>query len=69
MGLSTLCAGANPRVGSKPRFFKVKSGDDKELTLDMLKEKVAVILYETKEVIEKNQALKEALKKLGRDVN
>lgn len=67
--LSTLCARANPKVGGNSPFFKVKSGDDKELTLDMLKGKVAVIPYEAKGVTEKNQALKEALKKLGRDEN
>jgi hypothetical protein len=63
LSLSTLCARANPKVGGNSPFLKVKSGDDKELTLDMLKGKVAVILYETNEVTEKNRALKEALKK------
>jgi len=67
LGLSTLSAGANPKLGKKAPFFKVKSGDDKELTLDMLKGNVAVIFYETKETVEKNRTLKEALKKLGRD--
>ena len=67
LGLSILCAAANPKVGKKAPFFRIKSGDDKELTLDMLKGKVAIIFYETKEVVEKNRALKEALKKLGRD--
>ena len=67
LGFSSLCLAANEKVGKKAPFFSVKSGDDKELTLDMLKGKVAIIFYETKEVVEKNRALKEALKKLGRD--
>jgi len=67
LGFPIVCMAANPKVGEKAPFFRVKSGDDKELTLDMLKGKVAVIFYETKEVVEKNRAVKEALKKLGRD--
>jgi hypothetical protein len=35
-GLSTLYAAGNPEVGSKAPFFKVKSGENKVLSLDML---------------------------------
>jgi len=50
-------------VGTQAPFFKVKSGDDKELTSLMIKGKVTVIFYETKEVVEKNRQLKDELKK------
>jgi len=63
LALSTLCAAANPKVGKEAPFFRGRSRDDRELTLDTLKGKMAVILYETKEVTEKNRALKEELKK------
>ena len=61
------CTAASIDVGTKAPFFSVKSGDGKELTLDMLKGKVAVIFYESKEVVEKNRGLKNALNKLERD--
>lgn len=44
-------------------FFKVKSGNDKILTLEMTKGKVIVIFYETKDVVEKNRKLKNELNK------
>jgi len=43
-------------------FFCVRTGDEQELTLDMLKGKVLSVWYETKEVVEKNKTLKNALK-------
>jgi predicted transcriptional regulator len=43
-------------------FFCVRTGDDQELNLDMLKGKVVSVWYETKEVVEKNKTLKNALK-------
>lgn len=66
--INALRAGKSEVWGNTP-LFKVKSRDDKELTLDMLKGKVAVIPYEAKGVTEENQALKEALEKLSRDEN
>jgi len=42
--------------------FCVKTGDDQELNRDMLEGKVVSIWYETKEVVEKNKKLKNALK-------
>jgi predicted transcriptional regulator len=43
-------------------FFQVKTGDDQEITSDMLKGKVFSLWYETKDVAEKNKPLKTALK-------
>jgi len=50
-------------IGTNAPFFKVKSGDGKELTLDMIKGKVILIFYETKNIVEKNRKLKDELKK------
>jgi len=41
--------------------FKVMSGDNKELSLDDIKGKVAVIFYETKDTSERNRQLKNEL--------
>ena len=49
-------------LGADAPFFRVKSGDGKELSLDMLQGKVISLIYETREVVEKNRPLKEALK-------
>jgi predicted transcriptional regulator len=50
-------------VGQEAPFFKVKSADNQELTLTMVKGKVVSLFYESREVTEKNKALKETLKK------
>jgi len=50
-------------IGTNAPFFKIKSGDGKELTLDMIKGKAILIFYETKDVVEKNRKLKDELKK------
>jgi len=65
--LCSPCTNAAIDIGTQAPFFSVKSGDDEELTLDMLKSKVAVVFYETKEVVEKNRPLKNALNRLLRD--
>lgn len=57
--LTSLAQGAS--VDKKAPSFKVTSGKDEILTLDMLKGKMAVIFYETRDTKEKNRALKEAL--------
>ncbi len=44
-------------------FFRVYSGEDQQLTSDMLKGKVAVVFYEAKSQIEKNRTLKNELNK------
>lgn len=55
---------ASVLIGSAAPYFRVQSGDDKELTLDMIKGKVAAIFYENKDVVENNKRLKDALNKL-----
>ncbi len=42
--------------------FLVESGDDRKLTLDMVRGKVVVLFYESRHVIKKNLALKNELK-------
>ena len=49
-------------VGTEAPFFRVKSADNQELTLTMLKGKIISLFYEAREVTEKNRMLKEALK-------
>lgn len=48
-------------TGEKAPYFKITSGNSEVLTADMLKDKIAVIFYETKDTKEKNRALKEDL--------
>lgn len=64
MGISF---GEGLKIGTVAPFFRVKSGEDKELTLDMIKGKVIVIFYETKDVVEKNRQLKDELNKFYND--
>jgi predicted transcriptional regulator len=51
------------RVGIDAPFFNIKSGNDEQLTLDIVKGKIIVIFYETKDVAEKNRKLKSELNK------
>jgi len=55
---------ASGLIGSAAPYFRVQSGDDKELTLDMIKGKVAAIFYENKDVVDPNKRLKDELNKL-----
>jgi len=64
MGISF---GEGLKIGTDAPFFRVKSGEDKELTLDMIKGKAIVIFYETKDVVEKNRQLKDELNKFYND--
>lgn len=50
-------------VGDKAPDFKVLSGDDKELRLSDVTDKVIVLFYETKDEREKNRKLKDELNK------
>ncbi len=50
-------------LGTSAPSFQVRSGDGRVLTLDMIKGKVIVIFYETKDVVEKNRRLKYELNK------
>lgn len=67
-GLILLLAAAPARSagltdGSRAPFFQVESGDEKELTLDMIKGKQILIFYEDTDSVEKNCALKNELNK------
>jgi predicted transcriptional regulator len=55
---------ASGLIGSAAPYFRVQSGDDKELNLDMIKGKVIAIFYETKDIVEKNKRIKDELNKL-----
>jgi predicted transcriptional regulator len=55
---------ASGLVGSEAPYFRVKSGDDRELTLGMIKGKVIVIFYESKDIVENNRRLKDELTKM-----
>jgi len=55
---------ADSLIGSAAPHFSVQSGDDKELTLDMLKGKVTAIFYENKDIVDANKRLKNELNKL-----
>ncbi len=59
---SSLAAGG--LIGSAAPYFRVQSGDDKTLTLAMIKGKVAVIFYQNKDILDANKRLKDELNKL-----
>lgn len=48
-------------VGQPAPFFSVESGTEDRLTLDMVKGKVIVLFYETKDMVKKNEELKDRL--------
>ena len=58
---SSLASGL---IGAEAPYFRVQSGDDKEMTLDMTKGKVILIFYESKDIVESNKILKAELNKL-----
>jgi hypothetical protein len=55
---------ASDLMGPAAPYFRVQSGYDKELTLDMIKGKVAAIFYENKDIVDANKRLKDELNKL-----
>jgi len=55
---------ANRLIGSPAPYFRVESGDGEELTLDMIKGKVAAIFYQNKDIVDANKRLKDELNKL-----
>lgn len=57
-------AAAYLSVGEPAPFFSVESGDEENLTLDMLRGKVIILFYETREVVRKNREFKDYLKSL-----
>ena len=42
---------ASGLIGSAAPYFRVQSGDDRELILDMIKGKIIAIFYETKDIV------------------
>ncbi|MGE5307268.1 MAG: TlpA family protein disulfide reductase [Alphaproteobacteria bacterium] len=60
----TSSPAASGLIGSAAPYFRVQSGDGKELTLDMIKGKVAAIFYENKDIVDANKRLKDELNKL-----
>lgn len=54
-------------IGNNAPFFKVSSGNGQILTLDMVKGKIIVIFYETKDAIEQNRQLKNELNQFYRE--
>ena len=57
-------AAAYLTIGEPAPFFSVESGEDENLTLDMLRGKVIILFYETREVVRKNREFKDYLKSL-----
>lgn len=55
---------ASDLIGSPAPYFRVGSGDDKVLTLDMIKGKVTAIFYENRKIVDANKRLKDELNKL-----
>lgn len=55
---------ASNLIGSPAPNFRVGSGDDKVLTLDMIKGKVTAIFYENRTIVDANKRLKDELNKL-----
>lgn len=55
---------AHDLIGAAAPYLRVESGDDKVLTLDMIKGKVAAIFYENKDIVGANKRLKDELNKL-----
>lgn len=51
-------------IGSPAPYFSVQSGNNEELTLDMILGKVAAIFYENKDIVSANKRLKDELSKL-----
>ncbi len=51
-----------PAPGKPAPNFLVESGDNRKLSLDMVRGKVVVLFYESRQVIKKNLALKNELK-------
>ena len=51
------------KIGDMARFFSVRSGDEKYLTLDDLKGKVSIVFYESRDAVNKNKELKRDLNK------
>lgn len=55
---------ASDLIGSAAPYFRVQSGDERELTLEMLKGKVIAVFYENKDIVDANKRLKDELNRL-----
>lgn len=67
LGLAVLQSSfiaASDLIGSAAPYFRVQSGDDRELTLEMLKGKVTAVFYENKDIVDANKRLKDELNRL-----
>lgn len=64
LAITSIAQVRGVEINSAAPDFRVKSGNDQELTLAMLQGKVTTLFYETKELVEKNRPLKSALKEL-----
>jgi hypothetical protein len=62
LSLLTFASAEGAVIGTKAAFFEVRSGDDKVLNLDMVKGKILILFYETKDVSRENRKLKNELK-------
>ena len=60
---------ASGLIGSPAPYFRVRSGDDKVLTLDMIKGKVTAIFYENRKIVDANKRLKDELNNLYHEQN
>ncbi len=67
--LLLACAGEALEPGDKAPSFRVVSGEDKVMTLESLRGKAVILIYETRGTVEKNRAAKEAFKKWCRDLS
>lgn len=56
--------GSRPISGRPAPDFRVESGDNQPLSLDMIRGKVIVLFYESRNVTRKNMELKNELKRL-----
>ena len=54
---------ASGLIGSPAPYFSVGSGDDKVLTMNMIKGKVTAIFYENRKIVDANKKLKDELNK------
>jgi alkyl hydroperoxide reductase subunit AhpC len=55
---------AHSALGKPAPPFAVTSGDDQKLTLEMVRGKVVVLFYESRQVVDKNDELKDELTRL-----
>jgi alkyl hydroperoxide reductase subunit AhpC len=65
--LSPDSRAAYSALGQPAPPFEVKSGQDQKLTLEMILGKVVVLFYETRQVVDKNDDLKDELIRLYQD--